>query len=84
MTECPMPLGKVIFGHFLEPVTRGRVRVVKRVDVQGAFGSLLRLVAPMMRRQIDQSLVAMGRRCGAGAARGRARVEAADDAGPAA
>jgi len=63
VTECPMPLGKVLFSHFLEPVTGGRVRVVKSVDVQGAFGSLLRLVAPMMRRQIDQSLLAMGRRC---------------------
>jgi Polyketide cyclase / dehydrase and lipid transport len=63
VTECPMPLGKVVFGHFLEPVTGGRVRVVKRVDVQGAFGSLLRLVVPMMRRQIDESLLAMGRRC---------------------
>jgi hypothetical protein len=63
VTECPMPLGKVVFGHFLEPVTGGRVRVVKRVEVQGAFGSLLRLVAPMMRRQIDESLLAMARRC---------------------
>jgi hypothetical protein len=63
VTECPMPLGKVVFGHFLEPVTGGRVRVVKRVEVQGTFGSLLRLVAPMMRRQIDESLLALGRRC---------------------
>jgi Polyketide cyclase / dehydrase and lipid transport len=67
VTECPMPLGKVVFGHYLEPVTGGRVRVVKRVDVHGAFGSLLRLVAPTMRRQIDESLRAMGRRCAQGA-----------------
>jgi uncharacterized protein YndB with AHSA1/START domain len=62
-TECPMPLGKVIFGHSLEPVPGGRVRVVKRVEVQGTFGSLLRLVAPTMRRQINESLLALGRRC---------------------
>src|ERR1700683_1809464 len=63
VTACPMPLGKVVFGHFLEPVAGGRVRVVKTVEVQGAFGSLFRLGAPMMRREIDESLLAMRRRC---------------------
>ena len=56
VTECPMPMGKVIFVHRLEPVATGRVRVVKRVDVQGTFGSLLRLLAPKMRRDITESL----------------------------
>src|SRR5215831_1841305 len=56
VTECPMPMGKVIFVHLLEPAGRGHVRVVKRVEVQGAFGSLLRLIAPRMRRDITESL----------------------------
>ncbi len=30
VTECPLPLGKVIFEHLLQPVAEGRVRVVKR------------------------------------------------------
>ena len=63
VTECPMPLGKVVFDHLLEPAAEGHVRVVKTVEVEGAFGSLLRLVAPKMRRQIAESLVALERRC---------------------
>ena len=61
VTECPMPLGKVIFDHEIEPLAGGRVRVVKRVGVQGGFGPLLRLFAPKMRREIAESLVALGR-----------------------
>ena len=38
ISECPLPVGKVIFGHSLEPVGNGRVRVVKRADVEGGFG----------------------------------------------
>jgi hypothetical protein len=30
--------------------------VIKRVEVHGAFGSLLRLMAPRMRREITESL----------------------------
>jgi hypothetical protein len=56
VTECPMPMGKVIFVHVLEPVPAGRVRVVKSVEVQGTFGSLLRLLVPKMRRDITESL----------------------------
>jgi hypothetical protein len=63
VTECPMPLGKVIFGHLIEPAAEGRVRVLKKVEVEGTFGSLLKLIAPKMRRQIEQSLVALERRC---------------------
>ena len=61
VTECPVPLGKVIFDHVLEPVADGHVRVVKKVDVQGGSGPLLRLFAPKMRRDIAQSLVALER-----------------------
>jgi uncharacterized protein YndB with AHSA1/START domain len=61
VTECPMPLGKVVFDHSLEPLDGGRVRVVKRVAVQGGFGPLLRLLAPKMRREITESLVALER-----------------------
>jgi uncharacterized protein YndB with AHSA1/START domain len=61
VTECPVPLGKVVFEHSLEPLDGGRVRVVKRVEVQGGFGPLLRLLAPKMRREITESLVALER-----------------------
>ena len=58
VTECPMPLGKVVFDHVLEPVAGGRVRVVKRVEVQGGIAPLVRLFAPKMRRDIVESLAA--------------------------
>ena len=61
VTECPVPLGKVVFDHVLEPVAGGRVRVVKKVEVQGGFSSLLLLFAPKMRREIAQSLAALER-----------------------
>ena len=61
VTECPVPLGKVVFEHVLEPVAGGQVRVIKRVDVQGGSGPLLRLFAPRMRRDIAASLTALGR-----------------------
>ena len=56
VTECPLPMGTVIFVHLLDPVATGRVRVVKRVEVLGTFGSLLRLLVPKMRRDITESL----------------------------
>jgi uncharacterized protein YndB with AHSA1/START domain len=59
VTECPMPLGKVIFDHWIEPVAEGRVRVVKRVDVEGACAPLVRMFAPKMRRDITASLAAL-------------------------
>jgi hypothetical protein len=65
VTECPIPLGKVVFDHLLEPATEGHVRVVKRVEVYGGFGSLLRLIAPKMRRDINQSLAALERQLSA-------------------
>jgi uncharacterized protein YndB with AHSA1/START domain len=61
VTECPMPMGKVVFEHLIEPVAEGRVRLVKRVEVKGAFGSLLRLIAPQMRREITASLANLER-----------------------
>jgi hypothetical protein len=61
VTECPVPLGKVVFDHSLEQVGVGRVRVVKRVGVQGGFGPLMRLFAPKMRREIAESLTALQR-----------------------
>jgi hypothetical protein len=61
VTECPVPLGKVVFDHALEPLPGGRVKVVKQVDVQGGCGPLLRLFAPRMRRDIAESLTALGR-----------------------
>ena len=61
VTECPVPLGKVIFDHVLEPVAGGHVRVVKRIEVLGGAGPLLRLFAPRMRRDIAASLAALQR-----------------------
>jgi uncharacterized protein YndB with AHSA1/START domain len=61
VSECAIPMGKVVFDHLLEPVAEGRVRVVKSVEVQGGFGSLLRLAAPKMRRDIAGSLAALER-----------------------
>ena len=56
VTECPMPLGKVIFDHLVEPVAGGYVRVVKSVEVEGACGPLVLMFAPKMRRDITASL----------------------------
>jgi len=61
VSECPLPLGKVVFDHLLEPVAKDRVRVVKRVDVEGGFAPLIVLFAPKMRRDICESLAALGR-----------------------
>jgi hypothetical protein len=61
VTECPVPLGKVVFDHVLEPVAGGHVRVVKRVEVHGGFGPLLLLFVPRMRRDIAESLAALAR-----------------------
>ncbi len=62
VSECPLPLGKVIFGHLLEPVGQGHVRVVKRAEVEGGSGPLLWLLAPRMRRDNAESLAALQRR----------------------
>ena len=61
VSECPVPLGKVIFDHVLEPVAKDRVRVVKKVEVEGGIAPLIRLFVPKMRRDIAESLVALGR-----------------------
>jgi uncharacterized protein YndB with AHSA1/START domain len=61
VSECPVPMGKVVFDHVLEPVAGGRVRVVKKVEVQGGFSSLLLLFAPKMRREIARSLAGLER-----------------------
>jgi len=59
VTECPMPLGKVIFDHRLELVAEGNVRVVKRVEVEGACAPLVLMFVPRMRRDITASLAAL-------------------------
>ena len=61
VSECPMLLGKVVFDHVLEPVATGGVRVVKRVEAEGGIAPLVRLFAPKMRRDIAESLTALGR-----------------------
>jgi uncharacterized protein YndB with AHSA1/START domain len=59
VTECPMPLGKVIFDHLVEPTAGGHVRVVKRVEVEGACAPLVLMFVPKMRRDIAASLAAL-------------------------
>jgi uncharacterized protein YndB with AHSA1/START domain len=59
VTECPMPLGKVIFDHRLELVAGRSVRVVKRVEVEGACAPLVLMFVPRMRRDITASLAAL-------------------------
>jgi hypothetical protein len=59
VSECPMPLGKVIFDHRIEPAGGGYVRVVKRVEVEGACGPLVLMFVPKMRRDIAASLAAL-------------------------
>ncbi len=61
VSECPVPMGKVIFDHLIEPAGQGHVRVVKRAEVEGGFGPLLRLLAHRMRRDTAESLAAMQR-----------------------
>jgi Polyketide cyclase / dehydrase and lipid transport len=61
VSECPLPLGKVVFDHVLEPAAKGRVRVAKKVEVEGGIAPLVRLFAPKMRRDITESLTALGR-----------------------
>ena len=59
VSECPMPLGKVIFDHRIEPAAEGHVRVVKRVEVEGACAPIVLMFVPRMRRDITASLAAL-------------------------
>jgi hypothetical protein len=61
ITECPTPIGKLVFDHVVEPIAGGRVRVIKKVDAQGALAPVIRLLAPKMRRDIAESLVNLGK-----------------------
>jgi len=62
VSACPVPLGTITFEHLLEPAAAGCVRVVKRADVQGGTGPLLRLLAPRMRRDTAASFAALQQR----------------------
>ena len=61
VSECPLLVGTVVFDHLLEPVATGGVRVVKRVEAEGGIAPLVRLLVPKMRRDIAESLAALGR-----------------------
>jgi len=77
-SESPLPLGRVIFDHIIEPVPGGKVRVVKGVEVEGGSAGLFRvLAAARMRRDIEATLAALQRRVQAyEQARARAGQEA--------
>lgn len=78
VSESPLPLGRVIFGHVVEPVPGGQVRVVKSVEVEGGSAGLFRvLAAPRMRRDIEASLAALQQRAQAEEAAAQAEQAAA-------
>jgi hypothetical protein len=63
VSESPLPLGRVIFDHVVEPRPGGQVRVAKGVQVEGGSAGLFRvLAAPRMRRDIEASLAALQQR----------------------
>lgn len=73
ISESPLPLGRVIFDHIVEPLPGGQVRVVKGVQVEGGSAGLFRvLAAARMRRDIDAQLAALQQRAQAGQARRQA------------
>jgi Polyketide cyclase / dehydrase and lipid transport len=70
ISESPLPLGRVIFDHVVEPLPGGQVRVAKGVQVEGGSAGLFRLLAaPRMRRDIETSLAALQQRAQAEQAR---------------
>ena len=70
ISESPLPLGRVIFDHVVEPLPGGQVRVAKGVQVEGGSAGLFRvLAAPRMRRDIETSLAALQQRAQAEQAR---------------
>jgi hypothetical protein len=72
ISESPLPLGRVIFDHVVDPLPGGQVRVTKSVQVEGGSAGLFRvLAAPRMRRDIEASLAALERRAQAGQAQAR-------------
>jgi uncharacterized protein YndB with AHSA1/START domain len=86
ISESPLPLGRVIFDHIVEPLPGGQVRVVKGVQVEGGSAGLFRvLAAPRMRRDIEATLAALRERAQAEQARAvaqaRAEAEQAQAAG---
>ena len=53
ITECPTPIGKLVFDHLVDPVAK--------VDVQGALAPVIRLLVPKMRRDMAESLANLGK-----------------------
>jgi hypothetical protein len=75
ISESPLPLGRVIFDHIVEPLPGGQVRVVKGVQVEGGSAGLFRvLAAPRMRRDIEATLAALQQRVQADQARAQAEL----------
>jgi uncharacterized protein YndB with AHSA1/START domain len=60
-SECPVPLGKIVFDHLIEPRAGGGVTVTKTVEVHGGFAPLFRvMLAAKMRADITRSFTALG------------------------
>ena len=62
VSECPVPLGSVIFEHLITPAAAGHVRIVKSAHAHGGAVPLLLLLAPRMRRDTVTSLAALQQR----------------------
>lgn len=65
VAESPIPSGKLIFDHSVEPLADGRVRVSKSADAEGGFVVLLRvMLAARMCRDTADSLAALEQEVG--------------------
>ncbi|MGE5292901.1 MAG: SRPBCC family protein [Micromonosporaceae bacterium] len=69
-SECPLPLGKIVFDHTIEPQEDGRVLVAKDVEVHGGFAAMFRLLfAAKMQRDIAESFARLQRQVAGDAGR---------------
>jgi uncharacterized protein YndB with AHSA1/START domain len=58
--ESPLPGGKLIIDHFLEPAGDGKVKVAKRYQVHGPLTVVFRLYfGPRVRKSISATLAAL-------------------------
>ena len=58
--ESPLPGGKLVIDHFLEPVGDGKVKVTKRYQVHGPLTVVFRLYfGPRVRKSISTTLTAL-------------------------
>jgi uncharacterized protein YndB with AHSA1/START domain len=60
--ECPLPAGKLVLDHWIEPTGDGRVTLKKRYEVHGPMTVLFRLViAKGIRAEMPETFAALAR-----------------------